>query len=184
VSLTRFGSHQAAFASSLLSPIFSAPEAFAKKIASLIFRPDRLFLPLTSFQSFKRPSLIPGSSSLISRCKHSLALSPALFLPPGNIQSLSRRRRTSSTRPLFAATSFDDLAIPDDPISSIISCEYRMPDRNDSDAVALSRRLAQRGMGSTAPTTIKAPIETFAQGCHDHCINAVHPNLQGSGRRS
>ena len=33
-------------------------------------------------------------------------------------------------------------------------------------------------------TTINTPIETVAQGCHDRCINAVHPNLQGSGRRS
>jgi hypothetical protein len=50
-------------------------------------------------------------------------------------------------------------------------------------SLAIAARLARRAMGPTT-TTINTPIETVAQGCHDRCINAVHPNLQGSGRRS
>ncbi len=69
------------------------------------------FFPFTSFQSFTGPSFSFGSSSVISRRGHYLSLSPARLRPPGNAQRLSRRRRTSSTRPFFAATSFEDLAI-------------------------------------------------------------------------
>ncbi len=81
-------------------------------IASLIFRPDLGFLALTSFQSFNRPSLSFGSSSRISLRRQSLSLSRARLRPPGNIHSPSRFRLTRSTPPPFAATSFEDFAIP------------------------------------------------------------------------
>jgi hypothetical protein len=97
--------HQVALSISFLSPIFRRPAAFdATKIASLIFRPECRFLALTSFHSRRRPSLRLGSSSSISLCRQSLALSLGRFLPPGNIQSPSRLRLTSSTRPRFEAT--------------------------------------------------------------------------------
>src|ERR1700687_1706333 len=61
------GFRQVALSISFLSPIVRRPAAFAvTKIASLIFRPERRFLALTSFQSLTRPSLSLGSSSLIS----------------------------------------------------------------------------------------------------------------------
>src|ERR1700738_1492841 len=107
------GLRQVALSISFLSPIFRRPAAFAvTKIASLIVRPERRFLALTSFQSLRRPSLSFGSSSLISLRRQSLSLSRARLRPPGNIQSPSRFRLTSSTRPRFAATSFEDFAIP------------------------------------------------------------------------
>src|ERR1700694_5430104 len=107
------GLRQVALSISFLSPIFRRPAAFAvTKIASLIIRPERRFLALTSFQSLRRPSLSFGSSSLISLRRQSLSLSRARLRPPGNIQSPSRFRLTSSTRPRFAATSFEDFAIP------------------------------------------------------------------------
>src|ERR1700676_3790994 len=104
---------QIALSISFLSPIFRRPAAFAAtKIASLIVRPERRFLALTSFQSLRRPSLSFGSSSLISRRRQSLSLSLGRLRPSGNIQRPSRFRLTSSTRPRFAATSFEDFAIP------------------------------------------------------------------------
>src|SRR6202140_5519496 len=107
------GLRQIALSISFLSPIFRRPAAFAAtKIASLIFRPERRFLALTSFQSLRRPSLSFGSSSLISLRRQSLSVSLARLRPPGNIQSPSRFRLTSSTRPRFAATGFEDFAIP------------------------------------------------------------------------
>src|SRR6202171_5872642 len=107
------GLRQVALSISCLSPIVSRPDAFAvTKIASLIFRPERLFMVLTSFQSLRRPSLSFGSSSFISLRRQSLSLSRASLRPPGNIQSPSRFRLTRSTRPRFAATSFEDFAIP------------------------------------------------------------------------
>ena len=52
------GLDRTALLTSLLSPVFNWPDAFfVKKIASLIFRPDRRFLPFTSFRSFSGPSL-------------------------------------------------------------------------------------------------------------------------------
>src|SRR6202048_4849575 len=106
------GLRQNALSISCLSPIVRQPDAFAvTKIASLIFRPERRFLALTSFQSLTRPSLSFGSSSLISQRRQSLSLSRARLRPPGNIQSPPRFRLTSSTRPRFAATSFEDFAI-------------------------------------------------------------------------
>src|ERR1700733_3607245 len=106
------GLHHVALSISFLSPIVRRPDAFnVTKIASLIFRPERRFLPLTSLQSLTRPSLSFGSSSLISLRRQSLSLSRARLRPPGNIQSPSRFRLTSSTRPRFAATSFEDFAI-------------------------------------------------------------------------
>jgi hypothetical protein len=103
---------QIALSISFLSPIVRRPAAFeATKIASFIFRPEYRFLALTSFHSRTRPSLRLGSSSLISLCRQSLALYLGRFLPPGNIQRPSRRRLTSSTRPRFEATSFEDFAI-------------------------------------------------------------------------
>src|ERR1700721_2572099 len=106
------GLHHVALSISFLSPIVRRPDAFTvTKIASLIFRPERRFLPLTSLQSLTRPSLSLGSSSLISLRRQSLSLSCARLRPPGNIQSPSRFRLTSSTRPRFAATSFEDFAI-------------------------------------------------------------------------
>src|SRR4030088_2905693 len=72
------GLRQVALSISFLSPIFRRPAAFAvTKIASLIVRPERLFLALTSFQSLRHPSLSLGSSSLISLRRQSLSLSPA-----------------------------------------------------------------------------------------------------------
>src|SRR6266446_3882978 len=94
------GLHQVALSISFLSPIVRRPDTFAvTKIASLIFRPERRFLALTSFQSLRRPSLSFGSSSLISLRRQSLSL------------SRSRFRLTGSTRPRFTATSFEDFAI-------------------------------------------------------------------------
>src|SRR5258708_1786282 len=107
------GLRHVALSISFLSPIVRRPDAPAvTKIASLIFRPERRFLALTSFQSRTRPSLSLGSSSLISLRRQSLSLSRARLRPPGNIQSPSRFRLTSNTRPRFAATSFEDFAIP------------------------------------------------------------------------
>jgi hypothetical protein len=107
------GLRQIALSISCLSPIVRRPDAVAvRKIASLIFRPERRFLAVTSFQSRRRPSLSFGSSSLISLRRQSLSLSRARLRPPGNIQSPSHFRLTSSTRPRFAATSFEDFAIP------------------------------------------------------------------------
>src|SRR6267154_1718156 len=106
------GLRQAALSISFLSPIVRRPAAFAvTKIASLIFRPERRFLALTSFQSLRRPSLSFGSSSLISLRRQSLSLSRSRLRPPGNIQAPSRFRLTRSTRPRFAAASFEDFAI-------------------------------------------------------------------------
>jgi hypothetical protein len=106
------GFRHAALSISCLSPIVSRPPAFvAMKIASLIFRPERRFLPITSFHSLIFPTLSLGSSSLISRRRHFWSLSRARLRPPGNIQSRSRLRLTRSTRPRFIATSFDDFAI-------------------------------------------------------------------------
>src|ERR1700682_4256597 len=107
------GLRHVALSISFLSPIVRRPDAFAvTKIASLIFRPERRFLAVTSFHSLRLPSLSFGSSSLISLRRQSLSLSRARLRPPGNIQSPSRFRLTSSTRPRFAATSFEDFAIP------------------------------------------------------------------------
>ena len=80
-------------------------------IASLMFRPDLGFLALTSFQSFKRPSLSFGSSSRISLRRQSSSVSRPRLRPPGNIHNRSRLLLTNKTRPRFAATSFDDFAI-------------------------------------------------------------------------
>src|ERR1700692_2707384 len=114
------GLRQIALSISFLSPIFRRPAAFAAtKIASLIFRPERRFLALTSFQSLRRPSLSFGSSSFISLRRQSLSLSRASLRPPGNIQSPSRFRLTRSTRPRFAATSFEDFAISQSTIGLI-----------------------------------------------------------------
>src|SRR5246127_1494363 len=106
------GLHHVALSISFLSPIERRPDAFTfTKIASLIFRPERRFLPLTSLQSLTRPSLSFGSSSLISLRRQSLSLSRARLRPPGNIHRPSRFRLTRSTRPRFAATSFEDFVI-------------------------------------------------------------------------
>jgi hypothetical protein len=108
------GLRQVALSISCLSPIIRDPDALdATKIASLIFRPERLLMVLTSLQSLRRPSLSFGSSSFISLRRQSLSLSRASLRPPGNIQRPSRFRLTRSTRPRFAATSFEDFAIPE-----------------------------------------------------------------------
>jgi hypothetical protein len=66
-----------------LSPMTRRPETlFAMNIASLIFRPDLGFLTLTSFQSFKRPSLSFGSSSRISLRRQSFSVSRPRLRPP------------------------------------------------------------------------------------------------------
>src|ERR1700681_1156176 len=107
------GLRHVALSISFLSPIVRRPDTVAvRKIASLIFRPERRFLAVTAFQSLRLPSLSFGSSSLISLRRQSLSLSRARLRPPANIQSPSRFRLTSSTRPRFAATSFEDFAIP------------------------------------------------------------------------
>jgi hypothetical protein len=112
VSLTPCGLRQAARSSSRSSPILSRPVALsAIKIASLILRPDRRLVDVTSFQSVRRPSFSFGSSSFISRRRHCFSVSLLRLRPPGNIQSLSLRRLTRRTRPRFEATNFDDLAI-------------------------------------------------------------------------
>src|SRR5260370_21738205 len=98
---------------SFLAPIVRRPDAFAvTKIASLILRPERRFLAVTSFQSLRLPSLSFGSSSLISLRRQSLALSRARLRPPVNIQSPSRFRLTTTTRPRFPAPTFDDHDLP------------------------------------------------------------------------
>src|ERR1700730_19430396 len=106
------GLRQIALSISFLSPISNWPDAFlARKIASLIFLPERRFLAFTSFQRRTRPSLSLGSSSLISLRRQSFSLSRARFRPPGNIHSRSRLRRTRRTLPRFTAISFEDFAI-------------------------------------------------------------------------
>jgi hypothetical protein len=80
-------------------------------IASLIFRPDRGFLALTSFQSFKRPSLSFGSSYRISLRRQPFSVSRPRLRPPGNIHNRSRLLLTNKIRARFAAMSFDDFAI-------------------------------------------------------------------------
>src|SRR5437660_2551064 len=103
---------QAARSISFLSPIASLPLALlAMKIASLILRPERLFLAFTSFQRLIRPSFSFGSSSRISRRRQSFSDSRARLRPPGNIQRPSDRRLTSRTLPRLAATNLEDLAI-------------------------------------------------------------------------
>jgi hypothetical protein len=98
---------------SLLSPIASLPFALlAAKIASLILRPDRLFLAVTSFQSRNRPSFSFGSSSLISRLRQARSVSHGRLRPPGNIHRPSDRRRTKRTLPRLTATSLADFAMP------------------------------------------------------------------------
>jgi hypothetical protein len=112
VSLMPRGLRQLARSISRLSPIFNRPDAlFATKIASLIRRPDRLLVDVTSFQTLRPPSFSLGSSSFISLRRHCFSFSFLRLRPPGNIQSLSRRRLTSRIRPRFEATNFDDLAI-------------------------------------------------------------------------
>src|ERR1700736_6795898 len=107
------GLRHVALSISFLSPIVRRPDALAAtKIASLIIRPERRFLAFTSFQSLTRPILSFGSSSLSSLRRQSLSVSRGRLRPPGNIQSPSRLRLTSRTRPRFAATSFEDFAIP------------------------------------------------------------------------
>src|SRR5882762_7149796 len=65
------GLRQVALSISFLSPIVRRPDTFAvTKIASLIFRPERRFLALTSFQSLRRPIPSFGSSSFISPRRH------------------------------------------------------------------------------------------------------------------
>src|SRR3954470_20696526 len=103
---------QTARSISFFSPIASVPlAAFAMKIASLILRPERLFLAVTSFQRLILPSFSFGSSSLISRRRQSLSDSRARLRPPGNIHRPSTRRLTNNTLPRLAATSLDDFAI-------------------------------------------------------------------------
>jgi hypothetical protein len=75
-------------------------------------RPHGIRLTPTSRYIRDRPSLSFGNSSLISLRRQSLALSRARLRPPGNIQRPSRFRLSSSTRPRFAATSFEDFAMP------------------------------------------------------------------------
>ena len=119
------GLRQVALSISFLSPIVRCPDDFVvTKIASLIFRPERRFLALTSFQSLRRPCFSFGSSSLISLRRQSSSLSRGRLRPPGNIQSPSRFRLTRSTRPRFAATSFDDFAISNE---THLSGDFRCP---------------------------------------------------------
>src|SRR4051812_24845421 len=103
---------QAARSISFLSPIASLPLApLAMKIASLILRPERLFLAFTSFQRLILPSFSLGSSSLISRRRQSFSDSRDRLRPPGNIHRPSDRRLTNNTLPRLAATSLEDFAI-------------------------------------------------------------------------
>src|SRR6478609_8906573 len=103
---------QVALSISFLSPMARRPEALlAMKIASFIFRPDLGFLALTSFQSFKRPSLSFGSSSRISLRRQPFSVSRPRLRPPGNIHNRSRLLLTNKTHPRFAAMSFDAFAI-------------------------------------------------------------------------
>jgi hypothetical protein len=112
VSFTPRGLRQIARSISRLSPIVRRPVVLLPiKIASLILRPDRRLVDVTSFHSVRRPSFKFGSSSFISRRRHCLSVSFRRLRPPGNIQSLSRRRLTRRTRPFFEATNFDDFAI-------------------------------------------------------------------------
>jgi hypothetical protein len=108
VNWTLRGLRHVALSISLLSPITRRPETLlAMNIASLIFRADRGFLALTSFQSFKRPSLSFGSSSRISLRRQPFSVSRPRLRPPGNIHNRSRLLLTNKTHPRFAAMSFD-----------------------------------------------------------------------------
>src|SRR5260370_31355245 len=81
------GLRQIALSISFLSPIVRRPDAFAAtKIASLIFRPERRFLVLTSFPRLRRPSFSFGKPSLISLLTQALYLFSPRFRPPGKIQ--------------------------------------------------------------------------------------------------
>src|SRR5258708_8551864 len=96
------GLRQVALSISCLSPIVRRPDAFAvTKIASLIFRPERRFLALTSFQALRRPSLSFGSSSLISLPRQSLSLSRAPSPPPLNLTLPSPFPSPSTPPPPF-----------------------------------------------------------------------------------
>ena len=66
---------------------------------------------MTSFQSFRRPSLSFGSSSRISLRRQPFSVSRPRLRPPGNIHNRSRLLLTNKIRPRFAAMSFDDFAI-------------------------------------------------------------------------
>src|SRR3979411_1663600 len=82
------GLRHVALSISVLSPMARRPETLlAMNIASLIFRPDLGFLALTSFQSFKRPSLSFGSSSRISLHRQPFSVSRPRLPPPGNIHN-------------------------------------------------------------------------------------------------
>jgi hypothetical protein len=108
VSFSFQGRRHAALSISRLSPIVRLPFApRVKYMASLIRRPLIPFTPPTFFHRRHFRSLRCGSSSSISRLRHSFKLSELRFLfPPGNVQRPSRRRLTSKTRlPSFAATT-------------------------------------------------------------------------------
>jgi hypothetical protein len=108
------GLRHVALSISFLSPMARRPDAsFAMNIASLILRPDLGFLALTSFRSFNPPQFelwkllpdVPCGGNLYRFRARACALRE-------NIHTPSRFRLTRSTRPRFAATSFEDFAIP------------------------------------------------------------------------
>ena len=83
------------------------PEALlAMNIASLIFRPDRGFLALTSFQSFNRPGLSFESSSRISLRRQSFSVSRPRLRPPGNIHNRLRLLLTQQDPPALCRNEF------------------------------------------------------------------------------
>jgi len=132
-------------------------------MASLIFRPDLRFFALTSFQSVNRPSLSLGSSSRISRSRHSFSVSLARRRPPGNIHSRSRLLLTNKTRPRLAATSLDDFAISGPSRS-------RTNRRREFYSVAQSKATAHRtrqnrGLHNLSPLVVRQYTQSNGPQC-------------------
>jgi len=112
------GLRQVALSISYLSPIAKLPDAFsAMKIASLIF-PTGNAPGFDLFPEVSHPSLIFGSSSLISRRRQSLSLSRA-FPSSAKHQQTVAPSPYKNTRPRFRAI-LNTKAIPlrqtDDPL--------------------------------------------------------------------
>jgi hypothetical protein len=150
------GFRQMARSISFLSPILRSPEVLlARKIASLIIRPERRFLAVTSFQSFRRPIFKLGSSSLISRRRHSFSDSPPRLRPPGNIQSRSIFRLTRRTFPRFLATSFEDFAIPS--LHACRGADY--PDQAGSGNIIFQARRVAPGRRSHAAVSATLGVD-------------------------
>jgi hypothetical protein len=84
----------------------------AINIASLIFRPDLGVLGLDLLPELQASQLELWKLLPDFPAQASFPRFPAMPAAPGNIHNRSRLLLTNKTRPRFAATSFDDFAIP------------------------------------------------------------------------